>query len=179
MTTQVAFLRAINVGGRNKVKMDTLKGAFAAAGCRDVRTYIQSGNVIYEAPATGQATLSREIQIRVNRLVDGEALVIFRTLRHLEGLVSSDPFKEFAVHGDTKQYVVFLAGRPHMWPDFPLEEPNEALRVLSRTKNDVFIVSGRKKNGRYGFLNSFIKTLDVAATSRNWNTITKIVAKFG
>lgn len=180
MTTQVAFLRAINVGGRNKVKMDALKGAFAAAGCRDVQSYIQSGNVVFEASAADQSALSKEIQIRLNRLVGGEVVVIFRTLRHLEGLVASDPFKELAVRGDTKQYVAFLAGRPKAWPDFPLEEPKEVLQAFTRTQNDVLIVSGRKKSGFYGFPNNFIeKTLGVPATSRNWNTVTKIVARFG
>ena len=179
MTKQVAFLRAINVAGHAKVKKDDLKRAFTTAGCRDVQTYIQSGNVIYGASAGEQAGLTRKIQAKLNPLVGGEAIVIFRTLRHLERLVKANPFAAIDAGSAVKLYVALLAGRPGRWPALPLEEPKEALRAFSRKKNDVFIVSGRKQNGFYGFPNNFIeKELGVRATSRNWNTVTRIVEKF-
>jgi len=58
---QIAFLRAINVGGRKRLEMSALRRIFAAAGCTDVRTCIQSGNVIYQAPGSAGTALHGRI----------------------------------------------------------------------------------------------------------------------
>ena len=180
MSLHLAFLRAINVAGHGIVKMDDLKSAFAAAGCKNVQSYIQSGNILYDAPAAGHSALARKITARVSRLMGGEAFIIFRPLRHLEKLVRNDPFVAIDPGRDIKLYVAFLAGKPRNRPRFPLEDDKENLEAFAMEKDDVFIVSGKKKNGFYGFPNSFIeKNLGVAATSRNWNTVRKIVSKFG
>lgn len=62
MSRHVAFLRAINVPGHPKVKMEDLRQAFSDAGCRDVKTIIQSGNVLYQAPKVDVKTLYQRIQ---------------------------------------------------------------------------------------------------------------------
>ncbi len=175
----VAFLRAINVAGHAVVKMEDLKEAFTAAGCRNVESYIQSGNVIYEAPATGHAALAGRILSRLSRLLGGEVVVIFRTLAHLADLVRADPFKGVPSGSDVKLYVVFLEKRPRSAPRFPLEDPKEALRASGMKGLEIFVVSGRTVKGSHGFPNAFIeKATGVAATSRNWNTITRIVDRF-
>ena len=180
MTLRVAFLRAINVAGHGTVKMDALKSTFEAAGCKNVQSYIQSGNILYEAPAAGHAALARKITARVSRLMGGEAFIIFRPLSHLVSLVKNDPFAAIDPGRDVKLYVAFLAGKPRSRPRFPLEDDKERLEAVAMEKDDVFIVSGKKKSGFYGFPNNFIeKKLGVAATSRNWNTVRKIVSKFG
>ena len=180
MTTYVAFLRAINVAGHAKIKKDELKAAFTAAGCQNVETYIQSGNVIYCAPASGQPALAQKISNELRPLVGGEPVVIFRTLHHLETLVREDPFEEIDRNQDVKLYVALLASLPSPMPSLPIDDRKEALLVFARKGNDLFIVSGKKPNGFYGFPNNFVeKEFRVRATSRNWNTITKIVETFG
>ena len=60
----VALLRAINLGARNKVPMAELRAAFEAAGCTDVQTYIQSGNVVFRAPSRSATALRRRLEAR-------------------------------------------------------------------------------------------------------------------
>ena len=93
MNTHIAFLRAINVAGHAKVKMSDVKQAFVAAGCKDVITYIQSGNVIFKAPGGDVASLIPGIQERLGELLNTEATVLFRTLREVEDVVRSAPFQ--------------------------------------------------------------------------------------
>ena len=77
----------------------------------------------------------------------------------------------------TKLYVTFLSDAPVTKPRLPLTSDKEALEAFAMKDLDVFIVSGRKTNGFYGFPNNFIeKELGVSGTTRNWSTVTRIVA---
>ena len=69
MSQYIAFLRAINVGGHASVKRSDLKDAFAAAGCAGVRTYIQSGNVIFEAPEDNTAAVFERVRLQLRDLL--------------------------------------------------------------------------------------------------------------
>lgn len=180
MARYVAFLRAINVAGHATVKMGDLKEAFSAAGCQGVQSYIQSGNILYEAPASGHAALAKKVRSEVHRLVGGEATVVFRTMRQLETLVGSAPFKGVKAGSDVKRFVAFLAGKPRARPALPLRDSREKLEIRKILGSDVIVVSGKKPNGFHGFPNALVeKELAVPATSRNWNTITRIVDRFG
>jgi uncharacterized protein (DUF1697 family) len=177
VTTYVAFLRAINVGGHAVVKMTDLRDAFTAAGCKNVRSLIASGNLLFDAPAVTTDVLVRRIQTKLRALM-GEAPGLFlRTMRDIERLVASAPFKRFEAKPRIKLSVAFLSEKPRQRPKFPLRSAPEVLDVIGITNREAFIVSGRKKNGFYGFPNLFIeKQLAVSATSRNWSTIKKIAA---
>ena len=175
MTTYVAFLRAINVGGRGVVKMTVLRDAFTAAGCKEVRTLLASGNVVFEAPATGIAALQRRIQTELNRLFEKPPGLFIRTVRDIAQIAKANPFRRYTATRDLKLYVAFLSQKPRRVPRLPLRDVPEALELIGVKNLEAFIVSGRKKNGMGGFPNLFIEEeLDVTATSRNWNTITKI-----
>ena len=177
MTTYVAFLRAINVAGHAVVKMTDLRDAFRAAGCREVRSLIQSGNVVFESPAKTPTALVRRIQVELRRLLGEEPGLFLRTMRDIERLVEGNPFRRFAGKPRIKLYVAFLSRRlpPRQQPRLPLRSAPEALEVIAVKDREAFIVSGRKKNGFYGFPNAFIEQqLGVSATSRNWSTIKKI-----
>jgi uncharacterized protein (DUF1697 family) len=177
MKQYVAFLRAINVGGHAIVPMSDLRDAFAAAGCQGVRTYIQSGNVIFGSPEENPAGLFQEILVKLRELLGQEPGVLFRAVRELERLVERDPFRAYAVEPDIKRYVAFLSQKPRHKPRFPLHSAEEALEAFALKNLEVFIVSRRKTNGFYGFPNNFIeKALEATATSRNWSTLTKIVS---
>ncbi len=178
MTTHLAFLRAINVGGHAIVSMQALAGAFEAVGCRDVRTFLNSGNVAFTAPGKAAATIQQRIQSKLKDLLGTEALVIFRTLRELDAVLKSDPFKDAAKERDVKLYVSLLAAKPDKPVKLPIESPKDGLKVFHMDKLNIFVVS-RRVNGRSGFPNILVeKAFGVPATTRNWNTITKIVRYF-
>lgn len=176
MSKYVAFMRAINVPGHLCVRMSDLKDAFTAAGSKDARTFIQSGNVIFDGPGKNIASISQEIRSRLCHLLGAEPSIFFRTIRELEGVLTGAPFKRLEGEPGLKLYVAFLSQKPRSKPAFPLLCPKEELEVVAIKEREVFIVSRRKKNGFYGFPNNFIeKELGVSATSRNWSTLTKMV----
>ena len=174
--TYVAFLRAINVAGHPIVKMADLKGAFEAAGCRNVRTYIQSGNVIFDCAADKSTPLFANIRTKLRKLIGSDPVVMFRTVSELQSIIKYDPFKAVENESLIKLYVAFLAERPRVKPKLPLISSKEALEALAVENLEVFILSRRKPNGFFGFPNNFIEQeLGVLATSRNWSTITKVL----
>jgi uncharacterized protein (DUF1697 family) len=177
LSQQVAFLRAINVGGRAIVKMDDLQGAFMEAGCANVRTFIASGNILFDAPGQNDARLRAGIRSAVARLLGGEPLIAYRSMRQLARLVRRAPFGDLTADRAVKLYVVFAIEKAKRRPAFPLALPKEGLEAIGRVGDDVLIVSRRKPNGMYGFPNNWIeKELGMRATARNWTTVTKIVA---
>src|SRR5689334_20597070 len=174
MSEYIAFVRAINVGGRAVVRMTDVRESFIAAGCERVRTFIQSGNVVFESSENDPSRLFQRIRTGLDELVGGQPGVSFRTTSEIERLVRATPFKEFESEPLIKLYVAFLEEKPSPKPRFPLHSPKEALEAFAMKNLDVFILSRRKPNGFYGFPNNFLeKELGVAATTRNWNTVTK------
>jgi uncharacterized protein (DUF1697 family) len=177
MKKYVAFLRAVNVAGHVIVRMTDLRDAFTAAGCKDVKTVIQSGNILFAADNKDAATVLAAIPGKLRALLRQEPSIMFRTAREMEKIVEAAPFQE--EDPQIKRYVVFLAARPRKTPAFPLRSAKEALEAFAIKNREVFVLSRRKANGFFGFPNEFIeKELGVAATSRNWNTVTKITASF-
>ena len=85
----MALLRGINVGGRNIIAMADLRSAFEAAGFEAVRTYIQSGNVLFEAPA--RATLERDIEVMLEQRFGIGLVVVLRSHRQLRNVVHHAP----------------------------------------------------------------------------------------
>ena len=176
MTTYVVFLRAINVGGHAVVRMTDLREAFAAAGCANVRTYIQTGNVVFDASEKTIDALVQRVCGRLKRLIGHEPGVAIRTLAELEGLMKSSPFRKMKDDPKVKLSVAFLAEKPSKTPEFPLVSDKERLEAIGMKNLDVFIVSRQKPNGFFGFPLVLIeKEIQVPATVRNWSTVTKVV----
>lgn len=177
VTQYVAFLRAINVAGHARVSMSAVRDAFAAAGCRNVQTYIQSGNVLFESPRAEVAAVLRKLQDLLRVLCGEEPQMFLRTLRQVAQVVDKAPFSDRDSVSGAKLYVAFLARRPRRIPTFPVSSSKEGLEAIAMTDREVFIVSRRKENGFFGFPNNFIEErLGIAATSRNWSTVTKIAS---
>ena len=195
--THVAFLRAVNVGGKGLVKMADLQDTFAAAGAKNVRTVIASGNVIFDAPAVlgpmrarilkkvgallrsegvGRATPPQRASAMGNPRSGSPPVIAFRTLPYLERLIESAPFGALVNDKRLKLYVLFLSGKPKRMPAFPITIPKEAIEVLGMFEQDALVVSRRKPNGMYGFPGLWTdKEIGVASTARNWNTVVRIV----
>lgn len=176
MPRYVAFLRAINVGGRGLVSMTDLRAAFEAAGCRHVRTYIASGNVLFESPARGTGSIVQKVRRKLRTLIGQEPEILCLTAAEMTRVLTDAPFTGRETTSGAKLYVTFLAEKPRRTPALPLVSSKEALEVIGISGREAFVVSRLKKNGFFGFPNTFIEEqLGVPATSRNWSTVTKIV----
>lgn len=173
---QVAFLRAVNVGGSAVISMQDLRHLFLSAGCKDVRTYIQSGNVLFSAPRPESKALRQRIQAILSDHLGHEVAVAYRTDTQLKETVAACPFGPLVSGPDLKLYAGFLTAAPSLVPRLPLSVVKEGVEIIRATKGDVFVVS-RRVNGRFGFPNLLVeKEYGVPATTRNWNTVLKILS---
>src|SRR2546430_8785408 len=170
----VAFLRGINVGGNKLIKMEALAAAFTAAGLRNVKTYIASGNVIFDSRAKPDA-LAKKIERKLLQTFGHQIAVMVFPLADLQALVKRSPFKRVKRDKDVMLFVILLRSEgPQV--KLPFESRTENFKVIAIQDRAAFIVARRKKTGWFGFPNNFIeKEFAVAATTRNWSTVEKVV----
>ena len=174
-TTFVALLRGVNVGGANRLTMAALQAAFAEAGGRSVETLLQSGNVVFDAPAgAGEAIVARA-RASVARLIDNEAPIVLRDGESWLRLVAANPF--LAAGSDVDElHAACLSAAPSAERVGRLEP--------DRSPPDAFIVIGADvylslPNGvaRSKLSNAWLDArLGVVSTMRNWRTVTKLAA---
>ena len=172
----LAFLRAINARGHASVHAAALVTAFESAGCTDVRTYIQSGNVAFRPPAGQSAAVFASIRVALRRVVGETPIVLFRSARELALLVDANPFGALRDDPATKLHVGFLSRRPWHPIEVPMEWQAEAMTMSASTGREVFIVSRPKPDGSYAIPNPLIESaLGVPATTRSWSMVSKLV----
>lgn len=175
MPKYVVFLRGINVGGKNIIKMEVLRSFFSSLGFQNVKTYIQSGNIFFDSASTNIDLLTKKIESGLLKEFGSEIKVMIRTEDDMQKIIKLNPFKGIRTDETTKLYVCFLDRLPKTKPKLPLISKKEALEIFKIEKKDAFIISGRLKGGRYGFPTIFIeKELGVFSTARNWNTVCKM-----
>ena len=107
MAVQLALMRGINVGGKNRLPMRDLAALFEEAGCSDVRTFIQSGNVIFKPPKK-VSRLGEIVAAGIAERYGYRTPVILRTVEQLRDVVKGNPFPG----GEERLHVMFLAGPP-------------------------------------------------------------------
>jgi uncharacterized protein (DUF1697 family) len=174
MAQYIALLRAINVGKR-MVKMAELAKLCESCGLKNVRTYIQSGNVVFETSLTSPTGIKRKIEKHLTESLGYKVEVILTTASALAAIVKSKPFERFEAKGDVMLFASFFAADPTSQPKLPLSSTAENLDVFAVRNNIAFIVARRKKNGWFGFPNLFVeKQFGVSATTRNWSVVKKL-----
>jgi uncharacterized protein (DUF1697 family) len=171
--THLALLRGINLGGRNKLLMQDLKALFVEAGCEQVRTFIQSGNVIFNAAPSLAAKIPGVISKRIEAAFGLRVPVILRTTGQLEDALGNNPFLKNGAAEETL-HIMFLADLPNPGAVAKLDP--------DRSPPDAFAVRGREiyLHTPNGVGNSrltnawFDSRLATIGTSRNWRTSVKL-----
>ena len=172
----VALLRGINVGGKNLLPMKALAAIFAAAGCTDVQTYIQSGNVIFRHPDS--TDLAAFIRAQIAEQFGLQVPVIVRSAAQLAQAFEASPFSAEGVE-EAWLHVMFLQ-----------DEPMPAMIAsldAARSAPDRFIVKGREiylhlPNGaaRTKLTNVYFDSkLKTVSTQRNWRTVRTLAKMMG
>jgi uncharacterized protein (DUF1697 family) len=173
----IAFLRAVNVGGHNKIKMDVLKKLFVSLGYKNVETVIQSGNVIFETLEKNVSAITTKIEKKVNEFMKKDIAVFVRTFSELSKIVISNPFGKTKADDKIKTYVFFLYKEPEGKLKLPLVSPNKEINVFEKINLSLFMLV-KKIPGKASSPNDFIeKTFGVSVTARNWNVVCNIVEK--
>ena len=170
LSTHVALLRGINVGGKNMLPMKNLAEMFREAGCTDVRTYIQSGNVVFDALPALVKTIPAHITIRIEELFGLRIPVILRTAGEMATTSRNNPFMKTGTD-EKLLYVFFLAHLP--------APENVSKLDPGRSVPDSFSVHDREiyvnlPNGaaRTKLTNAWFDTkLATTSTARNWRTV--------
>jgi uncharacterized protein (DUF1697 family) len=168
--THVALLRGINVGGKAKLPMNELAAIFTAAGAHGVRTYIQSGNVVFEADAAEPVVEAVTRQIATSYGYPGR--IVLRSADEMRKAYARNPFAGAPLE---LLHVYFLA-------DMPAAAAIKALDS-ERSPGDSFAVVGREVYlhmpqgmARTKLTNAYFdKKLKTVSTARNWNTVGKLV----
>lgn len=173
-TSYIAFLRAINVGGR-VVKMERLREIFRQLGLEDVRTYIQSGNVFFSSNEEDRAGLTSRIEAHLQQALGYEVPVMLRTIAEVEATLALDPFRDVEVTDEVRLCVAFISGPMPKTLQLPHTSPKGEIEILTATDGEVFVVA-RQQAGRPGNPGAYIeKTFKVKATVRFWGTTAKIL----
>ena len=177
MPRTLAFLRAINVGGRT-VRMDALRRLFEELGLARVETFIASGNVVFESRSSNEAALIRRIEKQLAAGLGFEVDTFLRSDREVAEIALRRPF-EAAEHARARAFCVGFLTAP----------PNATARAaLSRLESahDRFHVNGREvywlcrtRQGESDFSNAlFEKRCGVRATFRSMTTLAKLAARY-
>lgn len=171
MTVYVAMLRGVNVGGQKILKMENLRASFETLGFQHVRSYVQSGNVVFEASKTSSNSLPKKIGEKILSEYGFSVALILRTSSEMNKIVSDNPFLKEKEIDRSRLHVTFLS-------EPPAKAALEKLDTL-HGDSDEFRVRDREiylycpnGYGRTKLSNAvFEKLLSVKATTRNWKTV--------
>jgi uncharacterized protein (DUF1697 family) len=172
----ICLLRGINVSGKKLIKMELLRGMFEQMGFADVQTYIQSGNIIFETIETGEIEIKHKIENGLKTILGYQVVSFIRNFNTWDTIIRNNPFPGQTGNPDYKFYVTFLNQEP---------ETNLAEKLLSFcSPNETYVLKGRElyvllrkdTATKEVFSNNFVENkLKMPATTRNWNTILKIM----
>jgi uncharacterized protein (DUF1697 family) len=166
----VAFLRAVNLGARNKVPMAELRAQLESAGYEDVRTYIASGNVLLAGPRS-RAALATGLERLVADAFGVTTTAIMRTPRELVATLEAHPFGR-----DTSQtYVAFLARRPAKAAAARLDEAAGSAERTVLAGAEVYLRLPRGVHSSGLSVAKVESLLGVPVTLRNWRTVAALV----
>lgn len=174
MATQIVLLRGINLGPRNRISMPALREALGEAGFADVRTYVQSGNVVLSAATRPQAT-ARKVERLIAEQFGLEIAVVVRTKAELARVVKKNPLRQVAK--DPKRYQVSFVDR---------KLDAQTVRKLEAAvgEGEALVVDGHEVYAWHGAGVARSKLwavlagrgLGITATARNWTTVETLLA---
>jgi uncharacterized protein (DUF1697 family) len=175
MQTYISILRGINVSGHNLIKMKALQALYENLGFSKVRTYIQSGNVVFESNSADAGTLEKIISDGIRETFSFEVPVIVLEREELKSISAHNSFINARGEEITKLHVTILSGSP-------VNDLAETIRHEDYLPDEFYIL-GRSVYifcpGGYGntkLSNAFFeKKLKVRATTRNWKTVLELV----
>jgi uncharacterized protein (DUF1697 family) len=175
MTTYVALLRGINVGGRNLIKMPALTACFEANGFENVSTYIQSGNVLFESADIRSAQLTRRIEEMLAEAFDYVPTVVVRNRKQMRAVVEGAP-KGFGAQPAKYRYDVIFLKESLTTRAAMKHAPTKPGVDEAHARNGVLYFSRLTAKATQSRLSKIISSpIYPSVTIRNWNTTTKLL----
>lgn len=173
MKTYIALFRGINVGGNHSLPMKTLVGILESLGAKNVRTYIQSGNAVFQSPENNRSLLCKRIAGEIKKRQGFEPCVLLLELAEFKRAMKANPFPE-GEENPASLHLSFLSEKP--------EAPNmEKLASLKKESErfhlgeGAFYLHAPEGIGRSKLAASAEKLVGVPMTDRNWRTVCKLI----
>lgn len=175
MQTYISMLRGINVSGQKMIKMDALRQMYELLNFSNVRTYIQSGNVVFQSPNTNCLNVEQAIAQQIKQTFGFEVPVMVKTLSELKTVATNNPFVEDRHEDISKLHVTFLSQQAQ-------QNYLEKLNTTQYAPDEFVIIANTiylfcpNGYGKTKLTNNFFETkLKLLATTRNWKTVNELV----
>lgn len=175
LKTYIAFLRGINVSGKKKIPMESLRTLCQVLGLKEVRTYIQSGNIVFKSEQTKIESLEELLADAIKNQFDFEVPVLIRTVEQVKKILEQNPFDNEGDLVENKIYFVLMNEKPTNEFLVKFKADSFDTEEYLITENCIYL----KCNLGYGrakLNNNLIELkLKVTATTRNYRTLCKVV----
>ena len=170
MSTWISLLRGINVGGQKRLRMETLRAIYAELGFNNIRTYVQSGNVIFESQEQDQVKLHQRIEVRIEQACGYPIKVFILQPAELDRILNGNPF----VHRNedlSKLHVTFLYLTPTDVAWGKITSPGNISDEFAPGEMAVYLFCPNGYGKTRLSNNFFERKLGMPVTTRNWNTV--------
>jgi uncharacterized protein (DUF1697 family) len=171
MSIYVAMLRGINVGGHKKIKMEQLRASLEAIGLQQVKTYIQSGNVVFKTAKTSPDAICRKIEKAILADFGHSVSVITRSGEAMKSVIDKNPFLKQRGIDHEKLHVMFLSEAPAASPIKQLEELVAAPDQLHCLGEEIYFYLPKGVAESILMKKPLDRLLGVQTTTRNWRTV--------
>lgn len=176
MTVHIALLRGINVGGNKMVAMADLRALVASLGFSDVRTLLQSGNVVFRSQGKAAARLETLLETEVEKRFGLETSFIVRTAAEWDDAIAKNPFPAEAESDPARLVVMFLKAAPDAAAVKALQAAIKGRETVRADGRQAYLVYPDGQGSSKLTINVIEKHLGSRGTARNWNTVRKLAA---
>lgn len=174
MTVYISMLRGINVGGQKQVRMEILRSLYKDLGFTGVKTYVQSGNVIFESAEQNPAILVKQIEAQIEQSFGFTVAVFIRNCGEIQRILATNPFINNKNEDASKLHVSFLY-QPSLEPAWSASQSLDTGPDEFAWGESVIYLYCPNGYGKTRLSNSFFeKKLGMPVTTRNWNTVNAI-----
>ena len=175
MAAYISILRGINVSGQNLIKMDALKKIYESLHFEDVKTYIQSGNVVFSTGETDLKKLENLITSQIENEFGTEVPVIVLKAETLENIIKNNPFVKDKQKDTSFIHITFLADKPKEIDKDSIENKKQQGEEIEFSENAIYLYCPNGY-GRTKLNNNFLENkLKIKATTRNWKTTNELL----
>jgi uncharacterized protein (DUF1697 family) len=171
MSVHIALLRGINIGPHKRMKMEKLRGSFEALGFKNVKTYIQSGNIVCQAGRLSSDAAAKRIEAQIEKDFGFSADVIARTAGEIKQIILGNPLLNEPGIDDAKLHVVFLSEVPPSESIKKLESIVTAPDKVRCKGKEIYFYFPNGVSGSSIWKHNLDRVLGISGTMRNWRTV--------
>lgn len=170
----VALLRGINVGSHHKVPMPELRKLLENHGFRNIKTLLNSGNVVFKGTQAEDKALGQEISQLVEQHFGFPVPILLRKGVDIQRILARKPFEKIETHKDLRLYVTFLNNMPKENSPIPWASEDGSFQIIGSSDTELYSTVDISKSKTTDAMKHLEKSYGKDITTRNWNTLEKI-----